>query len=128
MDKLPASGEHSDDYSPICTIYEPIKSVGNFTLLEIELVTGKPHQIRAHLASIGHPIIGDTKYGDPQVNQRMKEQFSLQHQLLHAFRIQFPKESGALEQLSEKEIFAKLPEKFREIVRSLRLTEETERE
>lgn len=128
VDKLPASGKQSDEYSPICTIYEPIKSVGNFTLLEIELVTGKPHQIRAHLASIGHPIIGDTKYGDPQVNQRMKEQFSLQHQLLHAFRIQFPKESGALEQVSEKEIFAKLPEKFREIVRSLRLTEETERE
>ena len=52
----------------IITEYEPLYTEGETTLLKVTLVTGKSHQIRAHLSSIGHPIIGDPKYGDRKVN------------------------------------------------------------
>ena len=60
-----------------------------FTLVEAELVTGRTHQIRAHLAQAGFPIIGDPKYGDPRVNKMVKEKYGLSTQLLHAARLEF---------------------------------------
>ncbi|MCM1090435.1 MAG: RluA family pseudouridine synthase [Muribaculum sp.] len=78
------------DADMIQTAYHPVAVHDGYTLLEVELITGKTHQIRAHLASIGHPIIGDYKYGDPHVNERLKELCGLKHQLLHAYRIVMP--------------------------------------
>lgn len=79
------------------TAYTPLKWKGGgpdaregLTLLEIHLITGRTHQIRAHLASIGHPIIGDMKYGSPQVNQKYHQELHVDHQLLHAYRLEFP--------------------------------------
>lgn len=66
---------------------------GEYTLLTVELVTGKTHQIRAHLASTGHPLLSDTKYGDNKLNRRMQSEYSLHHQLLHAGRVCFPEEA-----------------------------------
>lgn len=77
-----------EKYSEIITNYEPIVVTKNMTLLEVELITGKTHQIRAHLASIGHPIIGDIKYGYQKTAPLSK--FSLKHQLLHSYRLEFP--------------------------------------
>ncbi len=47
----------------------PIANSKGYSLLEIQLITGRTHQIRAHLASIGHPIIGDIKYGHRKTNE-----------------------------------------------------------
>lgn len=79
--------EPSNDAKPIITEYRPLKFVGQVTLLEVHLITGRSHQIRAHLASIGHPVIGDTKYGNPRLNREFLKNAGVTHQLLHAYRL-----------------------------------------
>ena len=108
--------------SYIRTIYMPNAVAGDFTLLTVELVTGKTHQIRAHLAGTGHPLLGDTKYGDNKLNRRMQSEYALHHQLLHAGRICFPKEAeGPLAKVSGQTFTAPLPHKFAEILQALNL-------
>ncbi len=70
---------------PIETEYLPVKTAGGYTELEVHLITGRSHQIRAHLASIGHPIIGDSKYGDRRLNAKLGKEASIHSQLLHAY-------------------------------------------
>ena len=65
--------------------YDPSQDL---SLIEIELFTGKTHQIRAHLAQIGHPIIGDYKYGERSVNDVYKRKYGVQSQLLHAYKLE----------------------------------------
>lgn len=95
------------------------------TLCEVELVTGRSHQIRAHLASIGHPLIGDSKYAGSYgtaVNRYVRERFGLATQLLHAYRIDFlssVSESEALAHLAGKSFRADPPARFTEITRGL---------
>ncbi|MDD3367538.1 MAG: RluA family pseudouridine synthase [Lachnospiraceae bacterium] len=98
--------------SPIETAMTPVKITNEYTLLEVELITGKPHQIRAHLQSMGHPILGDPKYGDPAWNRKWQER-GIHRQLLHAFRLKFPElaEPG-FEALSDTTILAQEPDDF----------------
>ncbi|CBK74589.1 pseudouridine synthase, RluA family [Butyrivibrio fibrisolvens 16/4] len=87
--KVTISKNEIPDSKPIKTAYNPIKNIGDkFTLLEIHLITGRTHQIRAHLASIGHPILGDNKYGNTIINKEQK----VRGQLLHAYSIEFADE------------------------------------
>lgn len=111
--------KNSPAESYIHTKYYPLNTSKDFTLLEVELITGKTHQIRAHLASINHPIIGDFKYGNRKVNLHLKESHSLQNQLLHAYRVVFPTEEGVLAPLSGKEIIAPCPAMFERIQKDL---------
>lgn len=110
-----APGSESDF---IETRFRPLKSTGAYTLLEVELITGKTHQIRAHLASIGHPLIGDQKYGNAKTNRYMKEQFGLSCQLLHAYRLVFPEAGDAeafLPATAGNTYISDYPEQFRRI-------------
>ena len=99
------------EYDRIETELIPLLTNGGVTLAAIQLITGKTHQIRAHLASIGLPLLGDTKYGGERVS-RLNRELHLRYQLLHAYLLQFPKLSGALSEVSEKIITAELPAKF----------------
>lgn len=117
----PSSGDRITG-DRIITIYSPLQTAGGLTLLEVELITGKTHQIRAHLASVGHPLIGDYKYGDRRLNETFHGKYQLSGQLLHAYRLEFPFLSGALAGLSEKVITAPLPKLFQQILNDMELT------
>lgn len=108
------------DALPICTEYVPLKQLTYngkpYTYLEINLITGRSHQIRAHLASIGHPLIGDSKYGNPKVNTEFQKKFGLEYQLLHAYRLELPELTGALSNLSGQQYIAPLPKEFMNVL------------
>lgn len=103
-----------DGASYIETEIVPLAGNKNITLLEVHLITGKTHQIRSHLAHLGHPILGDYKYGDSKINGLYKQKYGLKSQLLHAYRLVFP-ENEQLNQLSGKEFTAKKPAIFTKI-------------
>ncbi len=93
---------------------------GLYTLLQVKLITGRSHQIRAHLASIGHPVIGDFKYGDQKTNHFFRKKYGLTYQLLHSHRMVFPKiMDGELSYLSGKEFVAEVPELFARVQKDL---------
>jgi 23S rRNA pseudouridine955/2504/2580 synthase len=120
-----------DNTEYICTEYEPMAYskaealernemveediLGVYTLLRVKLITGKSHQIRAHLASIAHPIVGDFKYGSQKTNHYFKKNYGLSTQLLHSHQIVIPKLEGELSYLSGKSFTAQLPEQFEKI-------------
>jgi len=94
--------EESENAKKIITYAHPIKSEGKFTWLEIELETGRAHQIRAHLASIGHPVVGDKKYGKKDNEQ---------YQILHAYKIILNGFEDELSYLNGKEIVSHINER-----------------
>lgn len=71
---------------PVKTRYRTLAVSGRLALLEVELITGRTHQIRAHLAGIGCPILGDAKYGSNAANRELK----FKYQALCAWRLHFP--------------------------------------
>lgn len=78
------SGEGKDSE----TIFRPLKIKNGYTLIEAELITGRTHQIRAHLKSIGLNIVGDRKYGTASVNAYLKKEYALNNQYLIAYKLE----------------------------------------
>ncbi|MFR2718626.1 MAG: RluA family pseudouridine synthase [Ruminococcus sp.] len=101
------------------TAYEPLWSDGAQTLLKVDLITGKSHQIRCHLASLGYPLAGDEKYGDERWNREWKKKTGLSRQFLHAWEICFPQEEDCLKALSKKTVQAPLPEDLKKVLESI---------
>ena len=97
------------------TVVRPLATAEGYTLVEVELLTGRSHQIRAHLASIGHPVIGDAKYGDPAKNRRVRDRFGLTTQFLHAERLEVVRGIPPLDGLSGRVFTAPLPENMERI-------------
>ena len=97
------------------TKYRPLAYAKGYTLLEIHLITGKTHQIRAHMQSIGHPVVGDRKYGSEHSNQKFREEYALSNQFLHAIRVEWKEKEGPLGYLYGKEMTAPLPKTLQEI-------------
>ena len=90
---------------------------GAYSLLRVELITGRSHQIRAHLAFLGCPVAGDPKYGSRALNLALREQHHIARQMLHAERVTFPADCGTLEQLAGKQFKAAVPEDMQRFIR-----------
>ena len=101
------------------TVLRPVACRNGYSLVEAQLITGRTHQIRAHMASAGLHILGDSKYGDPSVNKKMKEDFGLTGQFLHAGRLAFWDCPEMFRYLDGKEFRAPLPAKLERIKREL---------
>ncbi len=112
-DKDPSGNEGK----AIETIARPVAWAKGFTLVEVELVTGRTHQIRAHMQKAGYPVIGDEKYGDPAVNARIRREYGLSTQFLHAYRLAFSSALPPLEYLAGKTVTAPLTD-FMETIRA----------
>lgn len=77
-----ASGQESE------TVFRRLGRGAEFSLVEAELLTGRTHQIRVHLAHLGHPVLGDDKYGDFELNRRLRKE-GLKRMFLHARSLSF---------------------------------------
>lgn len=110
------------DAARIRTGYRVLASSGGLSYVEARLFTGKTHQIRAQFASLGHPLVGDMKYGNKEANDRFRPS-GVRSQLLHAFRLEFPSLDGAFAELSQRSFIAPEPEIFDRIRKLTGLTD-----
>ena len=102
----------------IKTAYEVLKVSVGHSLLRVKLITGKSHQIRAHLSFLGYPVIGDGKYGLKSENTTYRR-MGLNSQFLHSYEIKFPEVEGDFSYLSSKSFKADLPERLKRVANKL---------
>ena len=99
--------------------FKNLKYEKGFSLVEVNLITGRTHQIRSHLKSIRHPIIGDGKYGDFETNRTFRNKYGVNRQLLHAYKIILNGFDGELSYLNGKTFISKLPKDFSKVAKDL---------
>ena len=102
----------------IKTAYEVLKVSLGHSLLRVKLITGKSHQIRAHLSFLGYPVIGDGKYGLKSENTTYRR-MGLNSQFLHSYEIRFPEIDGEFAYLSTKSFKADLPVRLMKVANKL---------
>ncbi|WP_300381992.1 RluA family pseudouridine synthase [Clostridium sp.] len=107
--------EPGKDTKEIAMEVKTIRTNLAYSFLEINLITGRSHQIRAHLAHLGTPIIGDNKYGDKKLNSFFINKFGLDCQILYAYKIVFREAPEKLGYLTNKTVTESLPPIFKKI-------------
>ena len=116
--KVSLHKEKVEGASYIETEYTVLKSTEKASLLKIRLITGKSHQIRGHLASTGHPVFGDYKYGNREFNNQIKWKEGINYQLLHSYELIVPEGTG---ELSGLHIIDPVPEAFHQVQKNWNL-------
>ncbi len=111
------SEKEKEGMEPIETAFYPLAESGGFTLLKVLLISGKPHQIRAHLACLGYPLPGDPKYGDPELNARIAREAGLFRQCLHAHQVTFLEAEGEFGRLRGRTFTAPCPKDFIKVLK-----------
>lgn len=117
-------GDEAPGYLPIKTGFTVLAKNETCSLLRAELITGRPHQIRAHLAYLGYPVAGDSKYGDPAFNRMLAEKTGLRSQFLHAERVSFEKSDERFAYLCGRTFEAPLPGAFKNVLKVVGLGKE----
>lgn len=107
---------------PIETEYFSICGNSSVTLLKVHLITGKTHQIRAHLEALGHPIAGDLKYGNENINRQFKRKYGISNQMLHAYELVLPP-SGELGLEAGLTVKTEIPPEFQLVLKGENLWE-----
>lgn len=100
------SDEQGEGSKEIHTKFRVIMSKGGYSLLEVELITGRTHQIRSTLQTMGYPVIGDTKYGKSVVNDEFRKKYGLENQWLHGYKIVLNGLEEKLDYLNGREFIA----------------------
>ncbi len=101
------------------TLYNPIRYNNNYSLLDVTLLTGRTHQIRVHMSYIGHPVIGDSRYGDYTLNKEIDNNYHFVNQFLFANKIEFGKITGIFSYLCNKTISVKLNHEMEDLLDTL---------
>lgn len=113
--KVIVKPNYFEDAKQIKTAYKTLFTDDKISLLLVELITGRTHQIRAHLSYIRHPILGDVKYGDKGLNEQFNKTYKMKSQLLHSYRLTFPDIEGELSYLSKKSFSTVIPKAFKKV-------------
>jgi len=104
----------SDEGLTAITKCKRLATDGKFSLVKLELLTGRTHQARVHMAHIKHPIIGDRKYGDFRINREFKK---ITRPFLHAYELEFPENlKPSLKEIEGKIFSAPLPDDMKEFL------------
>jgi 23S rRNA pseudouridine955/2504/2580 synthase len=108
-----------DSYMPntkkISMEVKTLQSDGLYSFIDIDLITGRSHQLRAHLSHLGNPIIGDSKYGEKKLNSFFNNKYGLNYQFLYAYKVTFKDCSEKLSYMENKTIGESLPPIFKKI-------------
>ena len=104
-----------EDTKRISMEVKTVESCGTFSFIEMDLLTGRSHQLRAHLSFLGNPIVGDYKYGDKQINSFFYNKYKLDYQFLYAYKVIFKNCPEKLEYMQNKTIGESLPPIFKKI-------------
>ena len=105
---VPKNARYSDDYKKIVTKYRVVAEDADGAVLEVELVTGRTHQIRAHMASIGHPLLGDGKYAENSADRKS----GVFRQALCSYKLRFEKDEPSILDYLEGKVFMLEPQRI----------------
>ena len=110
----------SKEGKPSLTRYKVVETFKGYSLLEVELLTGRTHQIRVHMAYINHPVVGDSKYGDYELNKEIESKYGFKNQFLEAYQLDFNKLNNPLKYSSGRSFKISLNDELLNLIDSIK--------